>query len=79
MTWFYMSFVHPDRSAGDRFVGGCYVQGESMPDALTRSWKLGINPGGEVKILELPGDKFDALVPESDRERLLSREEVEAS
>lgn len=78
MTWFYMSFVDPERPAGDRFVGGCYVQGASMPEALDRSWRLGINPGGEVKILELPDDKFDALVPEGDRERLLSREEVEA-
>lgn len=73
-TWFYCSFV-----GEDGFLGGCYVRGVSMGAAWVRTNVLGINPGGEVQIIgPLPMATFEAIVPVDQRERLLSREEVEA-
>jgi hypothetical protein len=79
-SWFYMSFADPKLPKGTQFLGGCYVQAGSLSDAVTRSHILGINPGGEIKIWELPGpmiDELDEHVPEQDRHRLLSRTEIE--
>lgn len=46
--------------------------------ALNRSHALGINPGGEVKTIgPIPDDLMDEQVLESDRERLLTRAELE--
>jgi hypothetical protein len=79
-SWFYMSFADPKLPTGTQFLGGCYVQADSLSDAVTRSHVLGINPGGEIKIWELPWamiDDLDKHIPEQDRHRLLSRAEIE--
>ena len=77
-SWFYMSFADASLPEGQQFLGGIYVRGATLPEALTRSHLLGINPGGEVKTIgPLPSQVMDENVPEADRERLLSREEVE--
>ena len=76
--WFYLSFVDLNRPKGTRFVGACYLEAESLPQAIALSHALGINPGGEIKAWELPDDAVDAVVPLADRFRLLTREEIEA-
>jgi len=73
--WYYLSFA-----SESGFLGGCYVQGVGMGTAVQRSHALGINPGGEV-LTSGPFDDehMDEYVPVEDRNRLLTREEVEAS
>lgn len=49
MTFFYISF------AGDEgFRGATIVAERDIKRALRKTWRLGINPGGEAAILELP-------------------------
>ena len=76
--WFFMSFADGSLPAGTQFLGGCFVQAGSLPAAITLSHALGINPGGEVRVMELPEDAVEDHVPERDRYRLLSRQEIEA-
>lgn len=70
--WFYISFV------GDgRFLGGVYLEAWHKADAIVRSHELGLNPGGEAAIWEIPDTRiFQEIVPAKDRYRLLSKEEI---
>lgn len=79
--WFYMSFCDADLPEGQQFLGGIYVRGASLEEALTRSHLLSINPGGEVECVgPFPEGMLDEDgVPEGDRERLLTRAEVEST
>ena len=45
VEWWFLSFV--DRQTGKQ-LGACVVRGRSFDQALTRSHRLRINPGGEV-------------------------------
>jgi hypothetical protein len=72
-----MSFADPELPTGTQFLGGCYVQADSLHDVVTCSHKLGINPGGEIVIDEVPQDLIEEHVAEYDRHRLLSRAEIE--
>lgn len=47
-TWWWLSFADGDRPAGDQFLGVCVVRGRDMREAVSRAWKLGCNPGGQV-------------------------------
>ncbi len=48
--------------------------------ALAAATRLGINPGGEAQVLgPLPDEQMDEVVPPEDRERLLTREEIEGA
>lgn len=79
MTWFYFSFTDPDLPEGEQFLGGLYIDGADLADALTRSHGLGVNPGGQVAVVEIPAEaqeQMDANVPEDMRRRLLTKEEV---
>jgi hypothetical protein len=76
--WFYLSFCDGELPKGQQFLGGAYIQGKNAGAAVGRSHKLGVNPGGEVSILgPLTADEMDENVPVADRERLLTRAEVE--
>jgi hypothetical protein len=72
MTWFYLSFA-----GDDGWRGGAFVDGDTILEAVTMAGLLGINPGGEALVIEVPDGLMDAKVPERDRRRLLTREEVE--
>lgn len=79
-SWFYLSFCDTTKPAGTQFLGGIYVKGWEIGEALTRSHLLGINPGGEVQFVgPLPHSKLVEMVREEDRERLLTKEEVTAN
>lgn len=70
--WYYCSF------AGPQFLGGCYVRAPIAAAAPIRARILGINPGGAVRIVgPIPTATLDGIVSPSDRERLLTKEEVE--
>ena len=49
MKWFWFSFLRDP----DVFIGGLIVDGESFTDAHRNTHRRGINPGGEVKAMEL--------------------------
>lgn len=78
-AWWYVSFADPERPEGQQFLGGAYVRGSTAELALARAWSLGINPGGQPAMAgPFPAAAMDANgVPETDRERLLTRSEVE--
>lgn len=73
--WYYLSFADEKD-----FLGAAYVQAFGEVHAVTQAHALGCNPGGEVAIVgPLPAEAMDENVPPCDRERLLSREEVDCS
>lgn len=69
MPIYYMSFADDGR-----FLGACVVEAVNVEAAVSRTWKVGCNPGGEIAIVEL--DAGETLAIEW-RDRLLSREEAE--
>lgn len=76
-SWFYLSFADPGRPKGTQFLGGAYVEAESLAEAVTRSHTLGINPGGEIKgIGPLPPEAVQEHVLPEDRNRLLTLAEL---
>lgn len=73
---FWMSFVDPYLPPGRRSLGVCLVRAGSPKGAIIRSHMLGCNPGGELKMYQVPPELQPELarVP---RDRLLSRDAVE--
>lgn len=49
MRLFYISFA-----SETVFLGATCVRAESELDAVRRTWSMGINPGGEAMICEVP-------------------------
>lgn len=74
--WWYMSFATVAQPDG--FLGGLYIDGETIAEAITRSHVLGLNPGGQVAFVAVPARAL-ADVPMDMRRRLLTREEVEST
>ncbi len=67
LTWWYLSFADTDG-----WRGGCVVRARGMASAIRRTHELGINPGGEVRAVELlPGEK--GRIP---HDKLLTKEEL---
>lgn len=68
MKLWYLSFV------GDKgFLGGCVVKATTIEEAIRRSWRLKINPGGEVMCIPVPAGREDMLP----LNRLMTRQELE--
>jgi hypothetical protein len=62
--------------AAETFLGGCLVDGVVNPaDAIEQSHRLGINPGGEVLMAEIPLDKIPKNYP---RNTLLNKDQLTA-
>lgn len=68
-----MSFCDTKRPVGQQFLGVCIVEAPGLMHATQKAWALGINPGGEIKALQISG------VPAEYLDKLLSRAEIEAS
>ncbi len=72
--WWWLSFADPARPKGRQFLGAAIVQGADIKDAVSRTWSLVVNPGGQIQYVEIPA----ALLPPEDmRGRLLGREDAE--
>ncbi len=74
MSYFYLSFCDPGRPKGQQFLGATVVDADGPEGAIARARVLGVNPGGEVAIVDL-GDE----VPETGRcyiDRFVPREVV---
>ena len=76
MTYFYMSFCDPDKPKGSKFLGALVIQGSDFDQALKKSWRLDLNPGGEIMFFEVP-KSFEHRVTPDLVNRLLTKEEVE--
>lgn len=75
--WFWLSFCDTDKPEGERFLGGCLVQGADFGDAVHEAHRLGINPGGEVAGWEIEdGMETDPDFDPTKTNRLLSLEEI---
>lgn len=71
---FWMSFCDTEKPEGSQFLGVVIVTAMGVAHAIDKSHRLGINPGGEVKIIKLDDDDDDIL-PEHFN-RLLSKQEL---
>lgn len=79
----WLSFCDPakapppelQRPGGPSFLGAVITQAPTLAAAITRSHVLGVNPGGEIKIL---GPMPAAFIGTEWRDRLLSAAEIEA-
>jgi len=68
-VWFYMSFV----SEHEGFLGGLYIQDTDVISAIRQSHLRGLNPGGDVALIEVPSGYEPS--PEV-RDRLLTKNEI---
>lgn len=67
--WWYLSF------AAEKFLGACIIEAEDFVDAVRRSHRMNINPGGSVRGNPIPED---AVYDPSYRNRLLTKEDLQA-
>lgn len=67
-SWWWLSFVDP---GANRFLGGALIRADDMQEAINEAWIRGINPGGEVR-----GVEVERLPRERWRNRLLQKEEI---
>lgn len=74
--WWFVSFADADLPIGTQFLGNAIVQGLTFLDAVSRTNELEINPGGGVKAVEIH-HRILAKIPESFRNRLLTRAEAD--
>lgn len=78
MSWFWLSYVDPSASAGSRFLGACIVgPTDAFLGAVALAHVRKCSPGGEVAGAEIPPG-IEAKIPETYRNRLLTREECES-
>jgi hypothetical protein len=74
---YWLSFCDPGRPKGEQFLGACLVEGQSFLDAVRAAHRQRLNPGGEVKGLEVTPASAARVAP-AWRGRLLTRQECEA-
>ena len=67
--WMYLSF------ADEKFNGVVVIMAHGIVDAISKTHRLGINPGGQVMCVDMP-EYVIAQVPEDCRTRLLSDKDV---
>src|SRR5882757_3269391 len=72
MTTFWLTFTDTEASADKRFLGVAIFdmdesQGQlSGPEIVKRSWELGVNPGGEVLVQDVPA------IPDEHKNKLIT-------
>lgn len=78
MKFFYLSFCDPTLPEGQRFIGATMVKATDERDAVSKTHRLGINPGGEIALIELDLWAFNDIPLEARYlvNRLATRDEV---
>ena len=66
---YWLSFCDPEKPAGTQFLGVILTCARNSKQAIQNTLKLGINPGGEVMVIEISGangylDNLDRLLTE---------------
>lgn len=54
MPWYYLSFCDPGKPEGEQFLGATVIEADNHFLAVPVAHRLGVNPGGEVKFIEIP-------------------------
>jgi hypothetical protein len=73
---FWVSFCDPDKPQGQKFLGACLVEGDTLVEAIEEARRLGINPGGEA--LGVVGDPETVkIIPDHWKNRLLTKAECD--
>lgn len=67
----WLSFCDATKPKGEQFLGVVIIGATDVVEASRKAWNLGINPGGEIKSVELPPDCY---VPEKAQNKLLSKQ-----
>jgi|HubBroStandDraft_4_1064222.scaffolds.fasta_scaffold116597_4 hypothetical protein len=75
--FFWLSFCDPDKPKGSQFLGANIIEASDAIMAHFGSGIYGCNPGGEVKIIEIPQTANDMFDHVKDTNRLLSAKEIE--
>lgn len=74
MAWFWLSFADPERPTGEQFLGVAIVEAPSLWLAGIAAAGQGVNPGGECRLWELPGE-----IPGFAGRLLVEKDEVQAA
>lgn len=84
MARWWLSFCDPDRPEGEQFLGVCIVEAADITTCTKVAWALGINPGGETKMMKIVpehaarlsfdlADYYDRLLPPEEARALDAR------
>lgn len=63
MKWF-LSFCDEEKPEGEKFVGACVVEADSVEDATRVAWREGCNPGVDMLAIEIPPEDARFVPPE---------------
>ena len=72
--WMWLSFADGSLPEGEQFLGVAIVEAGGVMEAAMVAKVHGINPGGEVKAIDIPPEH---VPDEQYRYRLMSREELD--
>lgn len=53
MGLWWLSFADPKKEPGSQFLGVIIIRARGMREAMSDCWDQGINPGGEVRGVDL--------------------------
>ena len=74
----WLSFCDPERPAGTQFLGAIVLECFEDPGlAASECWALGINPGGEMLMIDVPEEKVAWVREKYPLGKLLSTEDIE--
>jgi hypothetical protein len=72
MTTFWISFSNPEANTTERFLGVAILDmdesddDKSVAEVIRECWRLGINPGGQACVAEVPA------IPDQYKNRLIT-------
>lgn len=74
----WLSFCDPDRPTGSQFLGAVLLECFGDPGlAASECWMLGVNPGGEMLMIEVPEARVAWMREHYPLGKLLSVEDIE--
>lgn len=73
----WLSFTDTERPKGTQFLGAIFTKAASLPDAISTTHRLGVNPGGGIAIMGPISPDATAKVPERFVNVLMDRETCE--
>lgn len=88
MKRWWLSFCDPKRPEGEQFLGLAIVEAADVTTCTRVAWARGINPGGEVQMMEIEpanmarlsfdlSEYFDRFIPRDEALALTARIDAE--
>lgn len=58
LNWVWLSFTDDELPEGEQFLGVVVCPGtlEHIETTIAFLWKMGLNPGGQVMVIEMPAE-----------------------